>query len=120
MTGIKTIAIRKLTTQLENLGCKYMVITEGDETLSNDKGFEYHPPLKRGTLSTYVESFVQDMKPGDIAHVPYGEFPHKRVSNAVAAAGHKLFGKGNYVTQSRDEHVELLCLDIDTDLDQGE
>jgi hypothetical protein len=114
MTDIKTAFISKIATQLGNLNAKYMIVTEAGDVVSNDKGFVYNPPVKFGAPARYVDSYLETMKPGDVIQIPYPhDIPADKVKQAASSRCYTMFGKGNYLTQSHDTYVEVLCTDID-------
>jgi hypothetical protein len=109
---IKTKAITKIAAQLKALDCEFMIIPkDGDPIKVGD--FTYEKPLKHGTVRQYIMPFLETIKPGESAQIPYADLPHSKVMQGASSAAHATFGAGNYVTQSTDTHVEVLCLSRD-------
>lgn len=114
MTDIKTAFINKIATQLGNLNAKYMIVTEAGDTITNDNGFTYNQPSKRGTYARYVDDFLKPLSPGDVVHIPYpDDIPAEKVASAASARAYTMFGAGNFATKSHDTYVEVLCTAID-------
>ena len=114
MTDIKTAFINKIATQLGNLNAKFMIVTEAGDTITNDNGFVFNPPVKHGAPARYVDSYLGTMKPGDVLEIPYpDDIPADKIRQAVSSRCFVMFGKANYVTRGHDTYVEVLCTDID-------
>lgn len=112
METIKISAANRLAKQLHLMGFEYMIVHNG-EVIASHGNFTYDKPVKRGVIAGYVDGFIKDMEPGDTVRIPYGEHPPTKVTQSASSRCHLAFGKGNYMTKSRDDYVEVLCLDRD-------
>lgn len=116
MSNIKTIAIERITRQLENLGCQFKVITEDGvefgtlQVLDKPKATRVHNRYVKET--NYIE-LLKDIKVGESVFVPAGTALLDGVQSVCASYMIKNYGKGTYMTvQHADRNgVEVLRLE---------
>jgi hypothetical protein len=64
-----------------------------------------------GALSKHIKPYLNDeVKPGDVLVIPFGEFHPRHVRGAVSAYLSTLWGRGSYTTATSDTAVEVLRL----------
>lgn len=117
MSNIKTIAIERITRQLDTLGCRYKVITEdGVEfgTLpvtdpSNGRTREHN----RYVRETNYQEWLKKIKPGESVFIPAATAPIGGLQSACAAYMVTHYGKGTFMTVRHNERngVEVLRLE---------
>lgn len=117
MSDIKTLAIERITKQLENLGCQFKVITEDGVEFG---GLEVSLPKPKVTRvynryvkeTNYIE-LLKDIKAGQSVFVPAGTAPLDGVQSVCASYMVMNFGKGTYMTVQHHERngVEVLRLE---------
>lgn len=114
--SIKTIAIERITRQLENLGCQFKVITEdGVEfgTLQVADKPKQTRVFNRYIKETNYKDLLKDIKVGESVFVPAGTAPLDGVQSVCASFMVQTFGKGTYMTVQHHERngVEVLRLE---------
>lgn len=119
-TDLRAVALDKIERQLAALECEYMIVPARGEPRKRGK-FTHVKKTDRGARAAYVRQYLEDAKPGDTVAIPYAEYGSVDTTSSVTSACHKLFGKGNYVTRKNEEAecIEVLCLDIDPDLEEN-
>lgn len=119
---LKTKAIEKAARQLKNLGCEYMIVPDGRKDKALIHGvFTYHNKTSHGEYSRYVDGFLAKLRPGESVMIPVGDYPTESIASVASARAFRMFGKGNYITGRTNDlkHIEVLCLDVEDNLQQS-
>ncbi len=104
MEDIQKTAIMRALRTLDVLGVPYAAIIDG-ETLGTlqvrqPDAPEERPRYKRGeTMKHYLDK-VQNLQPGETATIEAGPFDLRVLAGHVSSAGFRLWGAGNYITQT--------------------
>lgn len=115
---LQQIALSRALRTLDAIGAQYAVIYN-DETYGVLKlappprkrkdGFAQY---KRGETHRHYWPLVKDLRPGEVAQVPYDIFESAVLIGHICAACTHAWGKGSYVSKRNDETqtVDLLRL----------
>ena len=117
MSNIKTLAIERITRQLENLGCKFKVITEdgvefGTLLVASDKPKSTRVHNRYVNETNYIE-LLKNIKAGESVFVAAGTAPLDGVQSVCSSFMVMTFGKGTYMTVQHPDRngVEVLRLE---------
>lgn len=114
MSNIKQQTLKRALTMLDAIGATYAVIEENGTkhgTLEvSDKKKKSPRKYKHGELSSYVKSFLENMKVGQVVELPSGVYPIEDLRSAVASWACYYWGNGTVTTASSKEKqiVEVL------------
>lgn len=116
MSAIKD-AIRKL--EVTNCAFK-VVLPNGQEEIHDPNGLlnaprkykRFNPDRPYGTLSNYYKPYVENMKTGDVAEIPFGIFKVKELRGAVTAWCGNMWGNGSITSSTNDENKTIEILRI--------
>jgi hypothetical protein len=102
----------KITATLNGMGCSYIIKTPDKEVLSNKEISTVHKrrPLKYpfGTWTNYIKPFIKDLKEGEVAFIPDGEFDNDDLLKNVNSTAANLWGPKTYIAVSREGGVEIM------------
>jgi|APGre2960657444_1045066.scaffolds.fasta_scaffold95954_4 hypothetical protein len=111
--SVKEHALGKALQILGALKCEYKIITtDGQEhgnlvvVTNNNKRNKPLRPI--GTYSNYIRPFIEHLKVGDVAVVPFGEFSGGDLQSNVGARAIHLWGTGSYKSCITGTTVEIL------------
>ena len=62
----------------------------------------------KGSITAYVMPFIKDLKVGDVAVVPFGDWNKKSLSSGLTACASRVWGNGSYTSYTAKEHIELM------------
>jgi len=62
----------------------------------------------RGAITSYAMPFIKDLKVGDVAVVPYGDWNKKSLNSGLTACASRIWGNGSYISCSAKDHIELM------------
>lgn len=110
------IITRSISTAVKLLtvaGAQFKIITpDGTEygelevkEIRRRKFTHTYPP---GTLQALYSPYINDLQPGQVAQIPYGDFPKEDLRSAVTAYCSYKWGNGSYRSCITDQHVEIL------------
>lgn len=109
--AIITKTIPQAMNLLTAAGCQYKIISpDGTEygQLESVKPKKRHHTVPPGTYAKYFVPFLQDVKIGDVACIPFGPHDKKALSGAVTAWCSDRWGKGSYKSCSAGDHYQVL------------
>jgi len=116
MSNIKQQTLKRALTMLDAIGATYAVIEENGTkhgTLEvSDKKAKAVRKYKHGELSSYVKSFLENVKVGQVVEVPVGVYSIEDLRSSVVSWACYYWGKGTITTASNKEKqiVEALRL----------
>jgi hypothetical protein len=120
MDNTKEIALKRAIGLLYASGAQFKVIAEDGTEFGDLKvaSIEEDKPKKRtrtlkypyGSIAAHYKPYLLDMKVGDVAKIPYGEFDADTLHSAVAAHCSQFWGRKTYISTARhdDKIVEIL------------
>ncbi len=122
MLEIQKVTLRKAINLLNSIGVEYAILANGEKYGSLEivpqraptKGVSYSKKYGRGVVLNYVKPYIQNLKVGDVAQIPAGDFDLRAVSAIGATLAHDLFGTGGH-TSRRDKNnnvVEIMRLEV--------
>ncbi len=87
-------------------------ISHGDLKLEEPKlgRRKRNPDIPHGALTAHYMPYLQDMKPGDMVEVPYGNFPPAILAGSISSRVCQLWGRKTTMTAQNAEKnvVEVL------------
>jgi hypothetical protein len=87
-------------------------IVEGDLKLEEPKlgRRRRNPDIPRGALTSYYMPYLQNMKPGDLVEIPYGNFPPAVLAGSISSRVCQMWGNKTTTTAQNSEKkvVEVL------------
>ena len=116
---VQKIAIERALRFLNAAGCKYCIL-EADGTKHGTLEVAAHKEptrrsgrFPRGAMIAHYMPFVKDMKAGDSALVPYGDFgadegSKSALRGSLASWCSATWGNKTYITHNNSQGVELL------------
>lgn len=111
--SVKDKALQNVLNILSALKCEYKIITldgqeHGELVVVPAKSKRGKARRPAGTFSNYIRPFLEPMKVGDVAVLPFGQFDGGDLqSNVTSQANHK-WGRGSYKTCITGDAVEIL------------
>jgi hypothetical protein len=114
--NVKSIALERALAMLRAASCQYVVLTE-DGTQFTHGDLEVVKATKRkhlkrnapyGAMNKHYLPILEELQVGEMALVPYGDFPRKPLHSAVSAWCSKHFGNRNTITHYNDQGIEVL------------
>lgn len=105
--------LKRIETMLTGMGCVYKIRTPDGETHSNREEVKVSKGGRKlaypmGTWAAYIEPYLKDLKIGEVALVPKGEFEIAKLQQNVSSYAIKLWGNGAAVTARREDGVEVM------------
>lgn len=112
MNQVKKMAIKQALKLLDASGCKYYVIDEeGDSYGEVPKQNKSKRKYKCGEMANYFKPYLSEIKVGDVAVIPSGEFDIRSLSGAITAYLSHEWGKQSYKSCTNKKTIEILrCL----------
>lgn len=109
----------RIAHMLDGMGCKFVLMTPDGDRYGNTDAVKIvkaklHERKKRplkypmGTWSNYIKPYLVDLKEGEVALIPYGDFDREDLARNVCATANTLWGKKSYISAPRDNGVEIM------------
>ena len=106
-------AIGTALRMLDNLGCKYGVITPSGETLGS---LQVKLPVKRqkrgdyvyGEVLQYARPLLEQIAPGEVQYIPYGNYDPRVFCSSVSSFCTRAWGKKSYTYESAEGGINML------------
>lgn len=106
-------AISTALRMLDNLGCKYGVITPAGETFGTLK---VKPQVKRqkrsdyvyGEVLQYARPLLEQIEPGEVQYIPYGNYDSRVFCSSVSSWCTRAWGKKSYTYESAEGGINML------------
>jgi hypothetical protein len=128
MKGVIMLEIQKNTLVkaiklLNSIGVEYAILA-GEEKHGTlevvDKNIKKHGERNfshkygRGTLVTYVKPYIENLKVGEVAVIPIGDYEIDAIAATSATYAHKIFGTGGHTGRKDKENnvYEIMRLEV--------
>lgn len=114
MKEVQLVSLKKALAMLTAVGCKFAVIDpdgnkHGDlEIVQKTDRKRAAPAFKRGTLNDYFHPYVKDLKVGEVAEIPAGEYGVERIRGSVCSWFVRHRGKGSANTFVTKDTVQVM------------
>lgn len=122
MLEIQKITLRKAINLLNSIGVQYAIFAENEKYGELEvippkpvrKGISYSDKYGRGVVREYVRPYIENLKVGDVAQIPAGDFDLAAVAAIGATFAYDLFGAGGHTCrQDKDNNlVEFMRLEV--------
>jgi len=123
MLEIQRGILLKAIKLLNSIGVEYAIIAGEEkhgtlETVKKKKksrkSKEFSSKYGRGALREYVKPYIQELKVGEVACIPVGNFDLNEVSTAAASCAHFEFGKGGHTGRTDHEKQVFEIMRLET------
>lgn len=116
LTSLQLEQLKRIEVVLTNMGCTYAIrdpdgVMHGDlDALTNKKSKRGPMKFPRGTVRNYFRPFVENLKEGEAAMVPYDVYDPYSLQSNIGSYLSSLWGAKTFVTTQRPElkSVEIL------------
>jgi len=116
--GVQKNLLAKAINMLDALGVEYAIITdEGNfgtlEVVTEKQKRKKSSMYPYGAVREYIRPFLQNLKTGEVAIIPKGDFDLDSVGSNAAAYACTNWGKGTHTAHKnvKDQTFELMRLD---------
>ena len=112
MNDLESKAINKAVQILKNLNCKVFVVLPNGEQIGELPKKEYKRNLRIpfGSATKHFKPYIENLKAGDLAVVPFGDLPASSISSSMSAYMSKTWGNGSYNFQRVGNEFHVLRL----------
>ena len=117
MKDVQLNLLKRCIRDLETLGCTFAVIDlagvkYGTLEVVESKPRKAKPQFQFGSVTKYLETFIKDIKIGEVVEIPVNEFGHARLQSTAGSWFSKKHGKGSQTSTYNKEKniIELMRL----------
>jgi hypothetical protein len=110
--SIQNIAIEKAIRLLEAGGATYHIKTADKEWGAPIQAVKLKRNAKYGygALTNHFAPYLKDIKAGDVALIPYGDFEMESIRGALCGHLSHNWGNGSYMIHKTPTNIEVLRL----------
>jgi len=122
MLEIQKSVLTKAIKLLNSIEVEYAILANGEKhgTLEvvvkkrreGKRAFSYK--YGRGILLNYVKPYIADLKVGEVAYIPAGDYELQAIASTAASYAHGIFGSGGHTGRKDKENnvFEVMRLEV--------
>ena len=111
MHDVQLKLLQRCIRDLETLGCTFAIVDadnqkHGTLEVVEHKDRKAKSPFEFGAVSKYLETYLKDMKVGDVTEIPVNEYGFSRLQSVTASWFCYRYGNRSHTTtQNKDKNV---------------
>jgi hypothetical protein len=122
MLEIQKIVLTKAIKLLNSIDVEYAILANGEKygelEVFEKRGAEgkrsFASKYGRGAVLNYVRPYIDNLKVGEVAKIPAGDFELKAIAATSASHAHRMFGNGAHAGRMDKENnvFEIMRLEV--------